>query len=157
MPELAASPTANLLAATALYEAGKSTREVAAALGIDKTTAWRLRHKTPLDPDLVKSCSKRVSDTLILTATMAAETALDRGFNGFEGVATKDLVIMAGKALESAGNYAAATGQNSGLGDLLSAFGIERSHSVSRVTMTQSVSIEQATPQPVVITQIEKT
>jgi hypothetical protein len=158
MPDLAYSATANVIAAQALYDSGKNATEVASTLGISISTACRLRNQALLDPDLIKHASKTVSDKLTLVASLAADEALEAGITGkFKTIPAKDLTRIAATSLEAAGAHAAASGSNTGFGELSAVYGLEGSHSVSRVTLTKSITVEQSGPQPVVVNPTEKT
>ena len=160
MPELVASPQANLLAARALFETGKTVREVAAELSVSPATAWRLKHSDAVSSDDVHQCSKTLADRHTFAASLAIDTVIEQGLNGeFSKLHPLDLAKLSSTVLQAAGNYNLATGAKDLFSSLVSDYGIEASHSVSRITVTKSVSLDtsaSSTPQPVVIAPTEK-
>ena len=144
MPELVSTP-ASLLTASAMYAAGSSSREVAKVLGVSPATAWRMKHQDILDPVLVQHASKTITDKMLLASTGAIDDLLERAVSGgFKEEKAVDLAKIASICLQSAGAYAAASGQGNTLGQLAAEFGIGSSHSVSRVTLEQKVTVESA-------------
>lgn len=151
MPATVSSPEANRVAVQALYAQGKSTREIAQILGMDRSTAWRLRHQVNHDQETIQHASKSIADRLLLVASHATDTVLDKAESGeLDELQPKQLVDMAANALRSAGEYAALSGAKDLMTSIMSDYGIESSHSSSRLTLTKQLTIEQ-TPQPVVI------
>ena len=154
MPELVSTP-GNLLAAKALFQAGKSTREVAAELRISPYSAWALKHKDNVDPESVQQCSKTLADRHTLAASLAIDTVIAQGLDGkFEDMDPLRLAQLSATVLKAAGEYNLSTGAKDLMSSFMNDYGLEASHSVSRITVTKSVSLESEgsqTPQPVVI------
>lgn len=153
MPELVSTP-ANILTAQAMYQAGSSTREVAKFLGVSPYTAWAFKHREVIDPTLVHHISKTISDKLLLAASSATDVILDKAMNDeLKDEKPIELAKMASICLQSAGAYAALSGAKDTLGAIAAEFGISPSHSASRVTLEQKITVESTThtPQPVVV------
>src|SRR5215831_2765925 len=151
MPEIVSTP-GHQLAVQALFDSGQNGTQIAQALGLSVGTVYRLRNQSLLDPDLIRHASKTVSDKLTLVASMAADEALQQSVTGqWAQMPAKDLVLMASKALEASGTYAALGGTNDPLAAIASAYAVEPAHAVSRITVTKQVTVESSAPQPVVI------
>lgn len=134
---------ATQVTATALLAQGQSCIAVAKQLGVSRSTVWRLRHQDLLDPELVQHASKSLADKTLLGATAAIDTFLDQAQNG---ELSKCHPLQLAKAVsvlaQSSGAYAALTGAQDTFAKLAAEYGIEPSHSVSRLTVTKQVSIE---------------
>lgn len=142
MPKNIATP-AVILAAQAMYENGQSTRDVAKSLHLSPATAWRLKHTAILDPEIVQHASKTIADKLLLSATAAVDTYLDKAQAGeLTKERPKDLIRTATLALEGAGQYAALSGAKDMLANAFDTYGIQPSHSASRITLEQKVTVE---------------
>jgi hypothetical protein len=159
MPEV--STTANHLTAHALFQTGASIRSVAQTLGISPYSAWALKHRDLPDPSLVHHISKTISDKLLLAASSATDVILDKAMNDeLKDEKPIELAKMASICLQSAGAYAALSGAKDTLGAIAAEFGIAPSHSASRVTLEQKITVESSqprTPQPVVFHDLENT
>lgn len=143
MPALVASPVANHLAAQALFQSGKSCREVAKTLGISPATAWQYKHAELLDPSLVQHVSKTLADKALLSANAAVDTFLDKAENG--ELAKESPIALAKAAsvlMQSAGAYAALSGAKDTLSQFVDEFGLQPTHASSKLTVTKSLTIE---------------
>ena len=146
MPNLVASPTANRLAAQALFQAGQTCRQVAKTLGISAATAWQYKHAELLDPVLVQHVSKTLADKALLSANAAVDVFLDKAESGeLAGESPIALAKAASVLMQSAGAYAALSGAKDTLASFVDDFGLSPSHTSSKVTLTKSVSIESNT------------
>jgi hypothetical protein len=129
----------------ALLQTGHGPSTVAKQLGISRATVWTLRHQALLDPALIQHASKTIADKMLLGATAAMDTFLDKAEEGqLNQCSPSALIKMSATALEASQAYAMACGANSFLKDTLSNYGVEQSHSVSRVTMEQRITVEAA-------------
>lgn len=142
MPELV-STTANILTAQAMYQTGASVRDVARALGVSPYSAWAFKQREVIDPTLVHHISKSISDKLLLAANSATETILDKAMDGeLSKEKPIELAKIASICLQSAGAYAALSGAKDTLSAMAAEYGITGSHSASRVTMEQKITVE---------------
>jgi hypothetical protein len=141
MPRVQSIP----LAIKALAASGMKPLQIAAQLGVNRATVWRHRHDDLLDPALIQHASKTIADKMLLGATAAMDTFLDKAEEGQLNLCSPSALIkMSATALEASQAYAMACGANSFLKDTLSNYGVEQSHSVSRVTMEQRLTVEAA-------------
>lgn len=140
-----ASTLANHLTAHALFETGVSIRSVAKQLNISPHTAWALKHRDIPDPSLIQHISKTISDKLLLAASSATDTILDKAMNDeLKDERPIELAKMASICLQSAGAYAALSGAKDTMSAIAHEFGIQSSHSASRVTLEQKITVESA-------------
>lgn len=147
-------PLASPLLLGALIESGIPSKIAARDLKICQATVWRDKHRDLLDPEILAHANKTISDKMVLGATAAMDEFLDQVATGALTLSKPGaLVKMASNALEAAGRYSALCGAQSFLKDTLAQYGVEPSHSVSRITLEQRVTVENnsATPQPVVM------
>ena len=144
MAELVSTP-GNIATAQAMFQMGSTVRQVAETLKISPYSAWSFKQREAVDPGLVQHLSKTITDKLLLAASSATDSILDKAMNG-ELKAEKpiELAKMASICLQSAGAYAALSGAKDTLGAIANEFGIGTSHSVSRVTLEQKVTVESA-------------
>lgn len=149
------------IAVQALAATGMSDTNIAATLQINRATAWRHKHKDLLDPELIAHATKTIADKMLLGATAAMDTFLDKAeSNELRGCSPSALIKMSATAMDAARTYTASSGDRSFLGDTLSQYGVSTSHSVSRVTVervTVDTKASASTPQPVVVSGIENT
>jgi hypothetical protein len=152
MPELLASDTANALAASALYQQGKSSREVAQILGCSPATAWRLKHRELLDPALIQHVSQTIATKAMLGANAAIDTLLDKAESDELKESTPAaLAKTASILLQSATAYAASSGAKDTFLQMVEEFGLQTSHTSSTLTVTQRVTLTSSTPAPVAL------
>jgi hypothetical protein len=144
MPVVHETPE-KLLAVQALAAMGKGDTEIARTLRMDRSTAWRLRHKELLQPELLDHAAKTLANKMILSATAALDSFLDKAeANELGDEPPGALIKMASTAMESASLYAAHSGTSSIVSDLAAQLGIVQSHSVSRMTLEQKITVESA-------------
>ena len=147
MPDVAPSAVANAVAASALYERGYSSRQVAKELGLSPATAWRLKHQALADPELIRDATKSIANKMVLASTGAMDELLDRVETGkLNTERAVDLAKIASICLQSAGAYSALSGAKDLMSNLSESYGIQPSHSSSRMTFKQELSVE-STPQ----------
>jgi len=148
MPEIVSTP-ANILTAQALFQTGASIRQVATTLGVSPYSAWAFKHRDNIDPALVQHISKSITDKLLLASSSAVDTILDQAMEGkLAQEKPIELAKIASICLQSAGAYAASCGSRDMLGSMMTEFGVVQSHSASRVTLEQKITVEQHTPAP---------
>jgi transcriptional regulator with XRE-family HTH domain len=145
MPAMVASPVANHLAVEALFAAGKTARQIAETLGMDRSTVWRMRHASLVDPALIQHVSKSLADKALLGANAAVDEFLDKAENG--DLANESPIALAKAAsvlMQSAGAYAALSGAKDTLSQFVDEFGLAPTHTASKLTLTKTVTIEQS-------------
>lgn len=142
MPAVAASPVANHLAIEALFAQGKNAREIAETLGIHRSTVWRMRHQSLLDPSLIQHVSKTLADKALLGANAAVDTFLDKAENGeLDKESPIALAKAASVLMQSAGAYAALSGAKDTLSQFVDDFGLAPTHTASKFTITKTQQV----------------
>jgi hypothetical protein len=146
MQGVATSESTKLVAAS-LFDSGASVRKVAQTLDISRATAASLRHTELLDPALIHHVSRHLSTKQLLVSDGATNELLDKALNGeLKNEKPIELAKIASIMAQSSVAYASVCGARDTLGALASQYGLESSHSVSKVTVTQAVSIETTSP-----------
>lgn len=149
------STLANLATAKALFQTGASIRSVAKTLGVSPYSAWTFKHQDHPAPELVHSVSTTLADRMTLASSAAVDVLLDKALDGkLDEERAIDLAKMSSILAQSAGAYAALSGAKDTMSAMFSEFGISQSHSASRVTLEQKITVE-STPQPVVVNGLE--
>ena len=145
------STVANLATAQAMYEAGHSTRQVAKALHISPASAWRLKQQGNIDPALVGHVSKQLSDRMTLASSAAVDVLLDKAIDGsLKKAKPVDLAKIGSILAQSASAYANLSGGRDMMGTLFAEFNIQPSHSASRMTVEQKITVENNPIPPVI-------
>lgn len=142
---MVASPVANHLAVEALFAAGKTARQIAETLGMDRSTVWRMRHASLVDPALIQHVSKSLADKALLGANAAVDEFLDKAENG--DLANESPIALAKAAsvlMQSAGAYAALSGAKDTLSQFVDEFGLAPTHTASKLTLTKTITVEQS-------------
>jgi hypothetical protein len=131
-----------------MVQAGRTEREIVAAVGCVRSTVWKIKHQDLLDPELVDHASRTIANKLLLGATAAMDTYLDKATAGeLNKEQPGRLIKMAATALDSYSTYAALSGAKDVLNNMLSDFGVQPSHSASRMTVEQKITVESASTQ----------
>jgi acyl-CoA synthetase (AMP-forming)/AMP-acid ligase II len=129
--------------------------KIAESLGIAHSTVREIRSDDRLQPELIAHASKHLANKMLLAANAATDTLLDQADEGkFAEHKPLELAKTIALLTQAAGQYAAQCGNSGSMSELLNAYGMTESSSVSKVTLTErSITLEsvQGTPQPVVI------
>jgi hypothetical protein len=145
MPSMVASPVANHLAVESLFAAGKTARQIAETLGMNRSTVWRMRHASLVDPALIQHVSKSLADKALLGANAAVDEFLDKAEAG--ELANESPIALAKAAsvlMQSAGAYAALSGAKDTLSQFVDEFGLAPTHTASKLTLTKTITVEQS-------------
>lgn len=129
--------------------------KIAESLGIAHSTVREIRSDDRLQPELIAHASKHLANKMLLAANHATEALLDQADEGkFAEHKPLELAKTIALLTQAAGQYAAQCGNSGSMADLLNAYGMTESSSVSKITLTErQISIEShtPTPQPVVM------
>ena len=133
----------NQALAAALYQQGKTTREVASALQCSPAAAWRLKHHTgTVDPLAAHAIAESLADRMVHAASLAVDVFHEQAYSGRLNEETPLAVAKAaGVLLCSAGSYAALSGSKDIMAQLVDQYGIAPSHTAHSVTVTQAVTL----------------
>ena len=133
----------NQALATALYQQGKSVRQVAVALRCSPAGAWRLKHHADsVDSDTLHAMAGTLADRMVHAASLAVDVFHEQAYSGRLNEETPLAVAKAaGVLLCSAGSYAALSGSKDIMAQLVDQYGIAPSHTAHSVTVTQAVTL----------------
>ena len=138
-------PASTQALACSMLDEGQTVRNVAHQLSISSASAGRLRHQALLDPDLIHHANKHLSNKLLLVSNGATDELLDKALNGeLKKEKAIELAKIASITAQASVAFATVSGGKDTLSGFMAAIGVEQSHSVSKVTMTQQISVETA-------------
>jgi len=127
----------------AMLANGDSIAHIARELDLNRQSVAKYRHSDLLDPDYLDHIDKTLASKAKVAADAMISTILDQAESGeLAKAAPTSLAKGAAVMIQSASALTALKGATDTISDLLQNYGVQASHSVSRLTMEKKVTVD---------------